>query len=97
MGFLTLMAVVRMSEVLRRDTFLRRLILAFIGIGFILVPVCCWRLFSFMSHMEEITVGGKVANDRSLAVYVELGTWDRKHRTVFLALTLFILISLKDF
>ncbi|CAG5079001.1 Oidioi.mRNA.OKI2018_I69.PAR.g9143.t3.cds [Oikopleura dioica] len=73
MGFLTLMAVVRMSEVLRRDTFLRRLILAFIGIGFILVPVCCWRLFNFMSHMEEITVGGKVANDRSLAVYVELG------------------------
>ena len=83
MGFLTLMAVVRMSEVLRRDTFLRRLILVFIGIGFILVPVCCWRLFNFMSQMEEITVGGKVANDRSLAVYVELGIWDRIERRLY--------------
>ena len=71
-GFLTIMAVVRMSEILRRDVFLRRLILLFIVIGFILVPVTCWRLLTFMSNMEENTVGGKIANDRSLAVYCEI-------------------------
>lgn len=66
------MAVVRMSEILRRDVFLRRLILLFVVLGFILVPVTCWRLFAFLSNMQEITVGGKVANDRSLAVYCEI-------------------------
>ena len=71
-GFLTIMAVVRMSETLRRDVFLRRLILLLIALGFIFVPLTCWRLFLFMESMEETTVGGKVANDRSLAVYCEI-------------------------
>lgn len=72
-SILTLVCVIRMNELLRRDLILRRVTKAVSIISIFTIPLPVYELVMHMKNETDHLYGGKMVNNRSIPIYVEFG------------------------
>jgi len=69
----TLICVLRMNEILRRDLALRRVTKVILVLSLLTIPLPIYALVMHMKDQSEHRYANVVINDRSIPIYVEFG------------------------
>ena len=71
-SIMTLVCVIRMNEILRRDLALRRITKAFLVLSILTIPLPIYGLVMHMKRQDDHRYANQVIDDRSIPIYAEI-------------------------